>query len=93
MLVVLHEPWALANIPISLGIREQVVTMLKDKLKAGVYEPSQSSYRRLWFCVLKKSEKLRLVHNLQPLNKVSIRDTGMLPILNSFVELFAIFNI
>lgn len=89
MPVVPHEPWALANIPIPPGIREQVITLLKTKLQAGVYEPSQSSYRGRWFCVLKKNGKLRLVHDLQPLNKISIRDAGIIPILDSFVEPFA----
>jgi transposase InsO family protein len=39
--------------------------------------------------VLKKNGKLCIVHDLQPLNKVSIRDAGMLPIVDDFVEGFA----
>jgi hypothetical protein len=39
--------------------------------------------------VLKKSGKLRIVHDLQPLNGVTIRDAGMLPIVDDFVEGFA----
>ena len=57
--------------------------------RSGVYEPSQSSYRSRWFCVLKKNGKLRIVHDLQPLNAVTIRDAGLPPILDSFVEPFA----
>ncbi|KAF7971177.1 hypothetical protein HWV62_21928 [Athelia sp. TMB] len=72
MPVVPHEPWELKNIPIPPGIRDKVIAILKEKLSAGVYEPSQSSYRSRWFCVLKKNGKLRLVHDLQPLNKISI---------------------
>ncbi|EIM87301.1 uncharacterized protein STEHIDRAFT_56789, partial [Stereum hirsutum FP-91666 SS1] len=52
-----HEVWKHANIPIPPGIREQVIEMLRDKIKAGVYEPSQSSYRSRWFCVMKKNGK------------------------------------
>jgi hypothetical protein len=63
--------------------------MLKLKIEAGVYEPCQSSYRSHWFCVMKKNGKLRIVHDLQPLNKVTIRDAGMLPIIDDFVEGFA----
>jgi hypothetical protein len=55
----------------------------------GVYEQSQASYRSKWFVVLKKNGKLRIVHDLQPLNRVSIRDAGMLPIVDDFVESFA----
>lgn len=87
--VVPHVPWAFSNIPIPPGIKEKVVELLKEKIAAGVYEPSQSSYRSRWFCVLKKSGKLRLVHDLQPLNKVSIRDAGLPPNLDNFVEPFA----
>ena len=84
-----HIPWAFTNIPIPPGLREQVVELLKEKVKAGVYEQSQSSYRSRWFCVLKKNGKLRIVHDLQPLNAVTIRDAGLPPILDPFVEPFA----
>ena len=84
-----HEPWSHANIPIPPGIRERVIELLQEKIAAGVYEPSQSSYRSRWFCVLKKNGKLRLVHDLQPLNKISIKEAGLPPNLDSFVEPFA----
>lgn len=89
MPVIPHTPWESRNIPIPPGIRDKVVDLLREKIKAGVYEPSQSSYRSRWFCVLKKNGKLRLVHDLQLLNKVSIRDAGLPPILDNFVEPFA----
>jgi len=49
-----HTPWEYKNITIPPGIRNNVIELLKGKIAAGVYEPSQSSYRSLWFCVLKK---------------------------------------
>jgi hypothetical protein len=84
-----HTPWEYKNIPIPPGILSKVIEVLKLKMEAGVYEPCQSSYRSRWFCVLKKNGKLRIIHDLQPLNKVTIRDAGMLPILDDFVEGFA----
>ena len=87
--VVPHIPWAFPNIPIPQGILDQVVQLLREKMEAGVYESSQSSYRSRWFCVRKKNGKLRIVHDLQPLNKVTIRDAGLPPNLDSFVEPFA----
>ena len=84
-----HAVWEYRNIPIPPGLREKVIELLKTKIKAGVYEPSQSAYRSRWFCVLKKNGKLRIVHDLQPLNKVSIRDAGLIPIVDDFVESFA----
>ena len=84
-----HTPWKYKNIPILPGIRDKVIELLKEKMVAGVYEPSQSSYQSQWFCVLKKKGKLCIVHDLQPLNKISIRDAGLPPILDDFVEPFA----
>ena len=84
-----HIPWEYRNIPIPPGILDKVLDVLKLKMAAGVYEQSQSSYRSRWFVVLKKNGKLRIVHDLQPLNKVTIRDAGMLPIVDDFVEGFA----
>ena len=84
-----HVPWAYPNIPIPPGIKDSVIQLLKDKIDAGVYEPSQSSYRSRWFCVLKKNGKIRIVHDLQPLNGVTIRDAGLPPIIDDFVEPFA----
>ena len=84
-----HTPWEEKNIPIPPGIREKVIELLKHKMDAGVYEHCQSAYRSKWFCVLKKSGKLRLVHDLQALNAISIRDAGGPPILDDFVEPFA----
>lgn len=83
-----HVPWEYKNIPIAPGLREQVMEVLKLKIEAGVYEQSQSSYRSQWFVVQKKNGKLRIVHDLQPLNKIAIRDAGTLPVLDEFVENF-----
>ena len=88
--VVEHVPWIYKNIPIPPGLREQVMQILRDRKAAGVYEPSQASYRSPWFCVAKKEPgKVRLVHDLQPLNKVTIRTAGLPPKLDEFVEPFA----
>ena len=39
-----HVPWALKNIPIPPGIYNQVISIIIDKIRAGVYEPSNSLY-------------------------------------------------
>jgi hypothetical protein len=84
-----HLPWEYRNIPIPKGLLPRILEVLKLKMAADVYEHSQSSYRSQWFVVLKKNGKLRIVHDLQPLNQVTIRDAGMLPVLDDFVEGFA----
>ena len=73
-------PWMEKNIPIPPGIYNEVCRVIKTKIDAGVYEPSNSSYRSRWFCVIKKDGKsLRLVHSLEPLNQVTIAHSGIPP--------------
>jgi len=67
----------------------KVLEVLKLKINARVYEQSQSSYQLQWFVILKKSGKLHIVHDLQPLNKITIQDAGMLPVIDDFIEEFA----
>src|SRR5882724_2144046 len=41
----------------------------------------------MWFCILKKDGKsLQLIHDLKPLNAITIKDSGVLPILESFTD-------
>src|SRR6202790_774071 len=88
--VVPHEPYIERNIPIPPGIYKEVCRVIKSKLEAGVYEPSNASYRTRWFCVLKKDGKsLRIVHSLEPLNRISIRHSGVPPIPDHMAEQFA----
>jgi hypothetical protein len=84
-----HIPWECRHIPIPPGLRDKVMDVLRLKIAAGVYEQSSSSYRSPWFVTMKKNGKLRIVHDLQPLNGITIRDAGMLPVLDDFVESFA----
>ena len=89
MPVVEHLPWQDKNMPIPQGYRDEIIRLLKEKVDATVYEEAQSSYRSRWFCVKKKNGELRIVHDLQKLNGVSIRDSGVPPILEEFVEAYA----
>lgn len=84
-----HIPWQQKPIPIPKAIREEVSEMFLEKIKNGTYERSQSSYCSKWFVVFKKSGKFRIVHDLQPLNAVTIRDAGVPPNIEEFVEDFA----
>jgi len=51
---------------------DNVIDLLKQKIAADVYEPSDTSYRSRWFCVKKKNRSLRIMHDLQPLNAVTV---------------------
>ena len=81
-----HEPWAERNYPIPPGLFTQIVAIIKDKIASGVFEPSSSSYRSKWFCVTKKNGALRIVHDLQPLNAVTIKDASLPPAVEQYAE-------
>jgi hypothetical protein len=87
--VIPHMPLVQRNIPIPPGIFEEVCEMIKKKIEAGVYEPSNSSYCSRWFCIMKKDSKsLHSVHSLEPLNKVTIQHSGVVPIPEHITEQF-----
>ena len=83
---VAHTPWVHKNIPIPTGLLDKVIDIFKEKIAAGVYEQSDASYCSRWFCMPKKNGSLRLVHDLQPLNAVTIRNAAVPPLVNQFVE-------
>ena len=49
MPVIPHTPWVLKNIPISPGLYPKVCEVIRTKIDAGVYEPSNSAYISRWF--------------------------------------------
>lgn len=85
-----HTPWVIRNIPIPAGLYEKVCEIVRRKIAAGVYEPSNASYRSKWFTVAKKDGKsLRIVHSLEPLNKVTIAHSGVPPATEDIAAQFA----
>jgi Integrase zinc binding domain/RNase H-like domain found in reverse transcriptase len=88
--VIEHTPWVYKNIPIPAGIFDEVCGIVRQKIKAGVYEPSNSAYRSRWFTVAKKDGKsLRIVHSLEPLNAVTIAHSGVPPATEDLASKFA----
>ena len=81
-----HIPWVHQQPPIPPGIRNKVLKLIQKKIDSGVYEPSNSSYQSKWFCVAKKNGSVRIIHDLQPLNTVMIRDAVTLPYVKHFAE-------
>jgi hypothetical protein len=82
-----HIPWVLKNMPILPGIYNAVLDVIRKKIAAGIYEQSNSSYCSRWFTILHKGGgKLRIVHDLQPLNTVTIRDSGVPPYTEQLPE-------
>src|SRR5258708_19590941 len=87
---VAHKPWVIRNMPIPPGIYKNICELIQRKINAGVFEPSNSSYRSRWFCVVKKDgTSLRMVQSLEPLNAVTIQHSGVPPFTEQLVEQFA----
>ena len=71
-------------------MRDAATQIVKDKLMSGTLEHSQGPYRSRYFLVQKKEPgQFRLINDVQPLNKVTIRDAGMPPAVDEFSEEFA----
>jgi len=85
-----HTPWSQCNIPILSSTLGEVIRIIKEKIQSGVYELSTVAYQSHWFCIVKKDRKLlHLVHDLQPLNAVTIRDSSLPPFVKQLAESFA----
>ncbi|KAI7949114.1 hypothetical protein MJO28_007935 [Puccinia striiformis f. sp. tritici] len=87
--VIEHTPWQQKPIPVPSAIRADFIELVRKRIKTGLYEQSTSSYSSPVFCVAKSNGKLRIVHDLQQLNKVTIKDAGLPPKIEEFVESFA----
>jgi len=85
-----HIPWQQQNIRLPKAMQEAATKIVKEKLQHGTFEFSQGPYRSRYFLV-EKSQKgtYLLINDVQPLNKVTIRDSGLPPAVDEFSEDFA----
>ena len=58
-------------------------------MENGKYEPSCTSYQSTFFVVEKKGGALRIVHDLQPLNAVTIRNATLPPQVDDMIKSFS----
>ena len=84
-----HTPWNLRPIPVPKAHLPKLVELLNEKIKMGILEPSIAPYSNRWFTVPKKNGTLRFIQDMQPVNKVTIRNMGSSPIVDEFAEAFA----
>ena len=84
-----HTPWSLRPIPVPKTHLPKLVELLNEKIKMGILEPSIAPYSNRWFTVPKKNGTLRFIQDMQPVNKVTIRNMGSSPIVDEFAEAFA----
>lgn len=83
-----HEPWREAPIRIPKAVKSEMTDMLRKQVESGNLEPAHASYRSRVFVVQKPKGGLRIVHDLQPLNAVSVQDAMLPPNVYKFAEGF-----
>jgi hypothetical protein len=84
-----HVPWQQQNLRLPRAMQEEATRQVKEKLELGMLEFSQGPYRNRYFLVEKKDKRFRFISDVQQLNKVTIRDSGMPPSVDEFSEDFA----
>ena len=81
-----HTPWNYPAPRYAQKEEEEIVAYIKEKMKNFVAEFSHSQYGNRWFVLRKKSGTLRWIQDLQPLNKVTVRDVGTVPRIDRILE-------
>ena len=85
-----HVPWQQQNLRLPRAMQDEATKHVREKLANGTLEFSQGPYRSRYFLVEKKQTgSYRFINDVQPLNKVTIRDSGMPPSVDEFSEDFA----
>lgn len=74
-----HEPWQSRQMKLSEEQRKVATAMVKDRIASGLMEPCMGPYRNQFFLVPKKDGRYRLICDLQPCNKVTIKDAAVPP--------------
>ncbi len=85
-----HVPWQQQNLRLPRAMQDEATKHVREKLANGTLEFSQGPYRSRYFLVEKKQPgSYRFINDVQPLNKVTIQDSGMPPSVDEFSEDFA----
>ena len=85
-----HTPWQQQNLRLPQAMRDEATKHVKKMLELGIFEFCQGPYRNRYFLVAKKKPgEWRFIHDVQALNKVTIRESGMPPNVDEFSEEFA----
>ncbi|CAA7271313.1 unnamed protein product [Cyclocybe aegerita] len=85
--VIEHIPWFKKSPPFPPAVREKIKKVVEKKVASRVYEESTSSYQHTILSVNKKNGDICIVHNLAPLNEVTIKGGSQLPIIDQYTEL------
>lgn len=86
--IVLHISSDLKPILVPKAHLPKLIELLKEKMQMKILEPSFAPYSSRWFTVPKKNGTLRFIQDIQPVNQVTIRNTGVGPTVGEFAEAF-----
>ncbi|GBG62071.1 hypothetical protein CBR_g28547 [Chara braunii] len=81
-----HTLWNDAGWKFAQKEKEEVISLLKEKMTSHVVEPCDSTYANRWFFLRKPNEKIRWIQDLQKVNAVAIRDVGSVPLADLLAE-------
>lgn len=81
--IIEQKAWGEKTCPIPPGMHDVIIDLIKQKVAAGVCEPSTSFYCSMWFSVAKKDGPPCIIHNLQQLNLLTIHDSAGMPYVES----------
>jgi len=84
-----HTPWKLKPIPVARAHYDKLLELLRKRIASRCVEPGIGPYANRWFTVPKKDGNLRFIQDLQPVNKVTIRNTGLAPMMDDYVAMFS----
>lgn len=65
---------------------EEIVAVLKEKIRNGELERCNGAYAGKWFIIRKPNGKARWISDFQDLNAITIRDVGSVPVPEAFTE-------
>ena len=89
IITVPHVPWNPKPIPVPRAHIPKLMELLRQKVDMGILEPLSAPYSNRWFTVPKKNGSLCFIQDLQPVNRVTIRNAGIRPTIDEFAEAFA----
>lgn len=89
-----HILWQQHNIRLPYAMKEAATDIVKEKLTNGLIEFSQGPYRSRYFLAEKKGyKKWWFINDVQFLNEVMIKNSGIPPSVDEFSEDFASYPI
>jgi hypothetical protein len=83
-----HQPWELRTWRLTHEVYEELLVMLKQKIRLGHLEFSNGAYSNRFFLVRKKNGSWRFILDVLELNSVTIKDANMPPALDHIIERF-----